>query len=68
MMEIPKGYVHKATSESRNSAEKVVIYYNTTWDDYLVVINDAVPRIYVTKSQLQLLLQSATDVLEMDSR
>ena len=67
-MEIPEGYVHKATSHSVNSVENVAIYYNNTWDDYLIVINDAEPPFHCTLSQLELLITAATDVVEMDTR
>ena len=62
-MDVPEGYYHKATSESYNSAEKVEVYRNDLWDDYLVVINDAEPGLHCTKTQLELLILAASDVL-----
>ena len=68
---LPEGYAHKATSDSLLRTASVSIYHSNTNDDYLIVVesNIAEPEeLYVTKAQLELLVQSATDTLEMDSR
>ena len=69
--DIPEGYAHKATSDSFNGTDSVVIYHNNAKDDYLVLFvhMDAEPQdMYVTKVQLELFIQSANDTVEMDSR
>lgn len=66
-MEIPEGYDHKATSDSFNGAERVVIYYSKREDDYLLVINGDWHDT-ITKSQLELIIHAGTDVIEMASR
>ena len=72
-MEIPEGYDHKATSDSFNGAERVVIYYSKVEDNYLVVIGNPdheslLHEVYVTKAQLELLIHAGTDVIEMSNR
>ena len=67
-MEIPEGYAHKATSDSFNGTESVVIYHNNASDTYLVSVvqMDNEPKeMYVTKTQLELIVQSANDALDM---
>jgi hypothetical protein len=69
--DIPEGYTHKATSESLLRTESVCIYYSNWQEDYLIVIDSETSEpseLYLTKSQLALLVQSATDTLEMDTR
>lgn len=66
-MEIPEGYNHKATSDSFNGAERVVIYYSKVEDDYLLVINDEQGWTF-TKAQLELIVHAGGDVLEMANR
>ena len=63
---IPETYNHKATSESFNGTEKVVIYYSSTYDDYLLEINDGTDGQgwFFTKAQLELIAHASTDVLE----
>jgi hypothetical protein len=72
-MEIPDGYYHKATNESINATDKVSIHYSDTSDSYMVCVHaDPGPRadktLYLSKAQLELLVQAGTDTLEMDSR
>lgn len=64
---IPEGYFHKATSDSFNGAERVVIYYSKVEGDYLLVVNDEQGWNF-TKAQLALIVHAATDVLEMAAR
>jgi hypothetical protein len=69
--DIPEGYSHKATSESLLRTESVCIYYSNVDDLYLIMIDSMEhepEELYLTKSQLTLLIQSATDTLEMDTR
>ena len=75
-MEIPEGYNHKATSDSFNGAESVVIYYSKVEDDYLIVLSDPHHEcdacggelVYVTKAQLELIVHAGSDVIEMAVR
>ena len=67
-MEIPEGYNHKATSDSFNGAERVVIYYSKVEDNYLIVYNGVDQGFIVTKAQLELLVHAGTDVIEMAAR
>lgn len=71
-MEIPEGYVHKATSDSFNGAQTVVIYYSKVEDDYIIHVEkedfEEIDRLYVTKSQLELIVHAGTDVIEMAAR
>jgi len=63
-MPIPEGYYHKATNESFNGGYRVEIYYSTLADDYLVVLDeDTDTGIYFDKTQLELLILAASDVL-----
>ena len=68
-MTVPESYNHKATSESFNGADKVSIYYSSTFGDYLVYIyanqEDEGKTVYVSKPQLDLLVHAGTDVLDM---
>jgi hypothetical protein len=64
---IPEGYFHKATSDSFNGAERVVIYYSKTEGDYILVINEDT-ILTITKAQLELVVHAGTDVLEMAAR
>lgn len=66
-MEVPEGYNHKATSDSFNGAERVVIYYSKVEDDYLLHITGEV-FVNVTKGQLELIVHAGGDVLEMAAR
>ena len=66
-MEIPEGYNHKATSDSFNGAERVVIYYSKVEDNYLLHIEGEV-YLTVTKGQLELIVHAGTDVIEMSNR
>lgn len=61
-MEIPEGYVHKATSENFPQTEKVVILYHRVDDDYLIMINE--DGWAVTKAQLELIVHAGSDVLD----
>ena len=67
-MEVPEGYDHKATSDSFNGAERVVIYYSKVEDNYLIVYNEMEHRFIVTKAQLELIIHAGTDVIEMAAR
>lgn len=72
-MEIPEGYNHKATSDSFNGAERVVIYYSKVEDNYMVVFGNPdheslLHEAYFTKEQLELVVHAGTDVLEMAAR
>lgn len=62
----PEGYDHKATSESFNQGQSVEIYYSRMADEYLVVVidedGDEKPY-YFNKTQLELLVHAASDVL-----
>jgi hypothetical protein len=65
---IPEGYAHKATSDSFLGTESVVIYHNSTEDRYFISVQphaDEFEEMYVTEQQLELLVQSANDVLDM---
>ncbi len=68
----PKGYNHKATNESINATDKVSIYHSDDFGDYMVYVyanqEEDGKTLYLSKAQLELLLQAATDTLEMDSR
>jgi len=74
MLDIPEGYAHKATSEGFNGSNSVEIYRSVAVDRYLVVLRSNVDEdtddvhMFISKGQLELLVQSATDTLEMDSR
>jgi hypothetical protein len=69
-MKVPEGYAHKATSDGFNGSNSVSIYYNAMFNDYLVYIHANQEcdgkTVYVSKAQLELLVQSANDVLEME--
>ena len=68
-MNVPESYNHKATSESFNGADKISIYHSSTFNDYLVYIyanqEDDGKTVYVTKTQLELIVHAGTDVLDM---
>ena len=69
MMEIPEGYNHKATSESFNREEKATIYYSDTEGSYLLVLGNPeyeslFDLVYLSKTQLELLVHAGTDVLD----
>jgi hypothetical protein len=64
---IPKGYNHKATSEGFNGNGKAVIYYSNENDKYFIMMDDQ-PMAFLTKSQLELLIHAATDVIDMTKR
>lgn len=68
-MTIPETYNHKATSESFNGEEKVVIYYSDTEGDYLLVLGNPeyeslLDLVYLNKTQLELIVHAGTDVLD----
>ena len=69
---VPGSYNHKATSESFNGMEKVIIYYSGEEVQYLVVWESReYDNIYetgrfITKTQLELVVHAGTDVLDMD--
>lgn len=65
-MTVPKGYVHKATSENFTQTEKVVIYHNRVEDLYLLVVEMEADEQgwYFTKEQLRLIVHAGTDVLD----
>lgn len=73
-MTIPETYNHKATSESFNGTEKAVIYYSNEANDYLVIFEsqlnedliDRSCRVFLNKTQLELLIHAGTDVLDME--
>ena len=71
-MEIPEGYNHKATSDSFSGAERVVIYYSKVEDDYFIVAGkpEEEPHleVYVSLSQLKLIVHAGTDVIDMTVR
>lgn len=68
---VPGGYGHKATSDSFNGTESVVVYHNPFEDKYLIILHtnrnedSEEVGVYVNKAQLELLVQSINDVLEM---
>ena len=68
---IPAGYNHKATSESFNGTEKVIIYHSSEANDYLVVfesqLNEDIDEeaAFINKTQLELIVHAGTDVLDM---
>lgn len=65
-MYVPQGYYHKATNESFNGGVKVEIYHSTEQDDYLLLIGDTLGEeegVFVTKTQLELLVLAGKDVL-----
>ena len=68
VMEIPEVYNHKATSESFNGTDKVSIYYSDTVGDYQVYVfanqEENGKTLYLSKSQLELLVHAGTDVLD----
>ena len=68
-MKVPESYHHKATSESFNGAEKISVYFSSTFNDYLVYIY-ATPEedgktLYLNKTQLELIVHAGTDVMDM---
>lgn len=63
-MVIPEGYNHKATSQSFNESERVVIYYSKVDDQYLLQVNEDA-GLFISKEQLALVVHAGTDVLEM---
>ncbi len=65
-MYVPEEYYHKATNESYNGGEKVVIHYSTVDDNYLVVIGVEPDEMgyYFTKTQLELVVLAGSDVLQ----
>ena len=69
----PEGYNHKATSESFNGAEKVSIHRSSIsnpYNEYAVYVHEnpeeAGKIIYLSKTQLELIVHAGTDVLDMD--
>ena len=68
---IPDGYNHKATSESFNGTEKVIIYHSNEENDYLVVFEThdsgyiEEEAAFINKIQLELIVHAGTDVLDM---
>ena len=71
-MDIPEGYNHKATSDSFTGADRVVVYYSNVEQNYLVVLiappNEDDDYIYMTKSQLELIVHAGGDAIEIAAR
>ena len=68
-MTVPEGYNHKATSESFSGTDKVSIYYGSTTGDYQVYVfanqdSEDGKTLYLSKTQLELLVHAGTDVLD----
>ena len=68
MLDIPKEYYHKATSESFNGSQKVSVYYSKTSNEYAVYVHanqeEDGKTLYVSKVQLELILHAGKDVLD----
>ena len=69
---VPAGYVHKATSHSFNEAESVVVYYSSLDGRYLIVFHSKLnerdtdgAHVFVNKTQLELIVNAANDVIDM---
>lgn len=67
MSEIPEGYAIKASSDSFTPGTTVSIYYNGVDGDYLLIIKTPHEEQgwFLNKTTLELIVQSANDVLEM---